>query len=189
MANIFFDLKITSKKRKKEYSVGYALLAGFFWLLTITWILVIYEMSAENGTNSTETSQMVLNYLNNKLDTNVTSDSSLRVAAHISEFAILTILSYFALDFTNRISLATSYAESPIKIIKSDNEVCIIMTLWFTLLNALVDEYHQLFVAGRDGDIKDVLIDAIGVVVVLAVIRLIFSIYLRIRGKQEIRYE
>ena len=64
----------------------------------------------------------------------------------------------------------------------------IIFTLWFSVINAIVDEYHQLFITGRDGTILDVLIDLIGIVVVLILIRIIFTIYLRTKGKTEIVY-
>ncbi|MBQ5422595.1 MAG: VanZ family protein, partial [Clostridiales bacterium] len=80
-------------------------------------------------------------------------------------------------------------AESPMKILQSDNEMNIILTIWFTILNALFDEYHQMFVAGRDGSIVDVGVDCIGIIIVLLIIRIIFSISLKARGKKEVRYQ
>lgn len=74
------------------------------------------------------------------------------------------------------------------KILQSDNEMNIILTLWFSILNAIFDEYHQLFISGRDGSIIDVGLDMIGVIIVLLMVRLIFTIYLRAKGKQEVRY-
>ena len=71
---------------------------------------------------------------------------------------------------------------------RSDNEMNIVFTLWFTILNAIFDEYHQLFVDGRDGSIKDVLIDIIGIVVILIIIRVVFTIYLKTKGKSEVVY-
>ena len=64
----------------------------------------------------------------------------------------------------------------------------IIFTLWFTIINAIFDEYHQLFVDGRDGSILDVLIDLIGIVVVLIVVRVIFTIYMKTKGESEVIY-
>ena len=106
-------------------------------------------------------------------------DSVLRTFAHATEFAWLTFLSYMALSSTNKISNKTSYAESPVKLLRSDNEMNIIFTLWFAILNAIFDEYHQLFVIGRDGSIMDVLVDLIGIVLVLIIIRVVFTIYLQ----------
>ena len=75
------------------------------------------------------------------------------------------------------------------KILQSDNEMNIILTIWFTILNALFDEYHQMFVAGRDGSIVDVGVDCIGIIIVLLIIRIVFSISLKARGKKEVRYQ
>ena len=93
-----------------------------------------------------------------------------------------------AISSTNKISVKTSYAESPMKILKSDNEMNIIFTLWFTILNAIFDEYHQLFVSGHDGGVIDLCKDIVGIIIVLLWIRVIFSISLKVRGKKEIRY-
>lgn len=38
----------------------------------------------------------------------------------------------------------------------------IIISLIFTLFYACTDEFHQLFIAGRSGEAKDILIDVIG---------------------------
>lgn len=178
---------IDSAKRR-EYSLRYLVLSIFFWLLTITWILLIFILSSEEGGASNSTSTMVQGYTNKMFNMNLISNSSIRTMAHIFEFGVLTMFSFLAIDFTNRISKKASYAESPIKLIKSDNEMNIIFTLWFALINALADEYHQLFVAGRDGLFEDVLKDAIGILLVLALIRLVFTIYLAVRGRKEVRY-
>ena len=65
----------------------------------------------------------------------------------------------------------------------------IIMSLWLSSLFAIVDEYHQLFVSGRNGSILDVAIDFAGIVITLIIIRLAFSLYLRKIGKEEVRYD
>ena len=174
--------------KRREYSLRYVVLAILFWLLTITWILLIFLLSNEEGNASDSTSKMVQSYTNNYFSLSLLSNSTVRTLAHVLEFALLTMLSYFAIDFTNRISKKTSYAESPIKILKSDNEMNIFFTLWFAMINALADEYHQLFVKDRTGSIVDVLKDMIGIILVLAIIRLVFTIYLAIRGRKEVRY-
>ena len=86
-------------------------------------------------------------------------------------------------------SITRSYSESPVKLIKSDNEMYIAFSMWLSLLTAVVDEYHQLFVDGRDGSIRDVLIDSIGIIIVLIIIRVVFTFYLYRLGRKEIRYE
>ena len=107
----------------------------------------------------------------------------------MTEFGCLAFLTFMAFDNTNKISYQTSYAESPMKILQSDNEMNIILTIWFTILNAIFDEYHQLFVSGRDGSIVDVGIDCIGIIIVLLIVRVVFTIYLKARGRKEVRYQ
>ena len=180
--------QLREKKQAKEISIRYIFLAIIFWFLTLSWIVMIFKMSAENASESSELSYKVLSFFNEIFNTEINDDSVLRMIAHAAEFALLTVLSYLALSSTNRISNKTSYAESPVKLMRSDNEMNIIFTLWFTIINAIFDEYHQLFVTGRDGSILDVLIDLIGIVVVLIVIRVVFSIYLRTKGRTEVVY-
>ena len=180
--------EVNKSGAKKDISVRFLVLSVFFWLLTVTWILLIFILSSEDGTASNNTSALVQNYTTNIIKFDVFSNTSIRTLGHVAEFGVLTLLSFFAIDYTNRISKKGSYAESPLKIIKSDNEMNIIFTLWFAMINALADEYHQLFVTGRTGTIGDVVKDALGILLVLAIIRLVFSIYLSVKGRKEVRY-
>ena len=180
--------RLREQKREKEISARYVFLAIVFWILTVSWIVVIFQLSSDTAEESSEFSKTLLEYINELFSTNIQDDSVLRMVGHSAEFALLTLLSYLALSSTNKISSKTSYAESQVKLLRSDNEMNIIFTLWFTVLNAIFDEYHQLFVIGRDGSIMDVLIDLIGIVLVLVIIRIAFSIYIRSKGRTEIVY-
>ena len=162
-------------------------LAILFWFLTITSVVTIFYFSHETGDESTLTSLGIVKILSNIFGSTIT-ENVVRKGAHILEFLILSLFTYFAIYNTNKISVETSYSESSIKIIKSDNEMCIIFTMWFCILNAVIDEYHQLFVSGRSGSIVDVGIDMIGVVFLMLIFRLAFTLSLRLRGKTEVRY-
>lgn len=179
---------LKEQKISKEISIRYVFLAGFFWILTLTWIVVIFLLSADTASESSDLSHTIMQLINELLNMEITDDSILRVCAHSSEFAVLTVFSYLALSSTNKISAKASYAESPVKLLRSDNEMNIIFTLWFTIINAIFDEYHQLFVTGRDGSIVDVLTDLIGIIVVLIFVRIIFTIYMKTKGKSEVIY-
>lgn len=179
------------RRETREISRKNVVLTIVFWALTLACILLIFLLSnipidqtSENLTAILLSLGKVQPYYKIDLGTN----SFIRTAAHIIEFSILTIFSYFAISNTNKISVKTSYAESPMKILKSDNEMNIMFTLWFTILNAIFDEYHQLFVEGHTGGVVDLCKDIAGIVIILLMIRIIFSIYLRVRGKKEIRY-
>ncbi len=180
--------KIKQGVRDKEISIRYIIVAVIFWIITVSWIVMIFHFSNQSATQSSNTSNMVVSLLNELFSIDIQDDMVIRKVAHTTEFALLTIFSYVALSSTNKISNKTSYAESPVKLMRSDNEMNIVFTLWFAILNAIFDEYHQLFVDGRDGSIKDVLIDLIGIVIVLIVIRIGFTIYLKTKGKAEVVY-
>ena len=180
--------KIRQGVRDKEISIRYIIVAAIFWIITVSWIVMIFHFSNQSATQSSNTSNMVVNLLNELFSIDIQDDMIIRKVAHTMEFALLTIFSYVALSSTNKISNKTSYAESPVKLMRSDNEMNIIFTLWFTVTNSIVDEYHQLFVTGRAGTILDVLIDLIGIIIILIFIRVIFTIYLKSKGRTEIVY-
>ena len=173
---------------EKSYSGKNTFWAIVFWLLAIAVVLVIFDFSTESGQDSAHTSNMIVRFFDSFFNININEENIIRKIAHIVEFAILTIFSYLAIYNTNKISRSKSYSESPIKIMKSDNEMCIIFTSYFTILNAIFDEYHQLYVSGRSGTIIDVFIDMIGIVVVLLIARLVFTVSLKVRGRKEVRY-
>lgn len=179
---------IREQKNAKEISIRYVFLAALFWILTLSWIVCIFMLSADTASESSDLSNTVLMYINELFNMNIKDDGVLRVIAHASEFALLTVFSYLALSSTNKISTKTSYAESPVKLLRSDNEMNIIFTLWFTIINAIFDEYHQLFVDGRDGSILDVLIDLIGIIFILIIVRVVFTIYMKTKGRSEVIY-
>ena len=180
--------KIQNAAHDREISIRYSIIAVIFLILTIAWIVMIFHFSNQTGTQSSNTSGTFISLINEFFGIDIQDATVIRKIAHSTEFAILTVFTYIALSSTNRISNKTSYAESPVKLMRSDNEMNIVFTLWFTILNAIFDEYHQLFVEGREGAIMDVLIDLIGIVIVLIIIRIAFTIYLKTKGRSEIVY-
>ena len=71
-------------------------------------------------------------------------DLVLRKCAHMTEYAVLTVLWWRALkiEMDARTALGLAYA--------------------ITVAYAMTDEFHQTFVTGRHGSPVDVLIDAVG---------------------------
>jgi VanZ family protein len=74
-------------------------------------------------------------------------DLIFRKIAHITEYAILTIFLFRAYSKSNGFTA------------KKSTSFAIIFALTF----AFTDEYHQLFVFGREGNLTDVFIDSLGV--------------------------
>jgi len=174
---------------KREVSIIHLIFSIIYWSLTLATVMLIFLLSSEDANDSANFTYVFVELINGIAGQQVIDNSTLRVIGHIAEYGCLAFLTFMAFDNTNKISYKTSYAESPMKILQSDNEMNIILTLWFTILNALFDEYHQMFVAGRDGSILDVAVDCIGIIIVLLIVRIVFSISLKARGKKEVRYQ
>ncbi len=93
------------------------------------------------------------------LKTNLSYDFVLRKIAHVTEYFILTFLLYRA--FHGSFDLITFYLFT--------YPACL------SLLYAMSDEFHQRFVAGRNGSVNDVLIDSIGIVGFYVIVKIFKS--------------
>ena len=80
-----------------------------------------------------------------------TLDLILRKLAHMTEYALLTILWAWALRPVTHMNVAIAAA--------------------IAVAYAISDEYHQTYVEGRAGTFVDVLIDSAGVAVAIALLR------------------
>jgi VanZ family protein len=101
------------------------------WILVFLWAGLIFFLSHQPDLKSGLSGQW---------------DFILRKLAHITEYAILTLLLIKALgnyQLTNRKILITA--------------------VFLAVLYAFSDEYHQTFILGREGTVRDVLIDSIGI--------------------------
>lgn len=126
------------------------------WLLLILWMAFIFYMSSCNGNVSSDQSGTIAYVLHNILGIDYFDNLIIiiRKCAHVSEFFILGILV---------INLISKYNVKHIYLISFI--ICV--------LYASSDEFHQLFVPGRSGQVTDVLIDLIGVVLGLLFVFLI----------------
>ena len=126
-----------------------------YFIPAIIWMLFIFIMSHTNGNSSSSQSnfiaEIILKVIN--IDYN-TLTFLIRKAAHMGEYALLLFFIYYAFK------KSTTY-----KYIFS-------LSLLVTFLYACSDEFHQLFIPGRSGQLKDVLIDTIGGLFMLLVIYL-----------------
>ena len=177
-------------REDREVSVRNLVLSIVFWALTLACILLVFLLSSIPVNETDTITDMLTATLVDSKGFNIYANDRalLSTIGHVLEFGLLTFFSYMAISSTNKISVQTSYAESPVKILKSDNEMNIIFTLWFTILNAIFDEYHQLFVEGHTGGVIDLCKDIIGIIIMLLLIRISFTVSLKVRGKNEIRY-
>ncbi|MBQ1412201.1 MAG: VanZ family protein [Clostridia bacterium] len=123
------------------------------WLcLTGLWMVVIFLFSAQNADDSSDTSGRVLSFLCGLFgyvpteDLKETLSFLVRKAAHMTEFGILGVLWLRTL----RESFGDFYWRYPAAFILAS-------------VYAATDEYHQLFVEGRAGQVTDWLIDSAGI--------------------------
>lgn len=130
-------------------------------LLAIIWMCIIFAFSAQVKEESSEVSiafsyrvvssagtffhlhldEEELRRISNAIEGYV------RKAAHMTEYAVLSILLYLWLE------------RWQLQIYKRS-----IMAMFMSMLYAVSDEVHQLFVRGRAGSVRDVIIDSTGAV-------------------------
>ncbi|QAT38847.1 VanZ family protein [Clostridium sp. JN-9] len=119
------------------------------WILFAAWMIVIFNFSSMPAEASNENSRYVI-YIFNLLGLNLNSilgnmaNFAVRKAAHFTEYFILYLFAYNA--------LTDCY----------DKRKCLWISLIIVFLYASTDEIHQIFVPGRSGRFRDVLIDTSG---------------------------
>lgn len=91
-----------------------------------------------------------------------------RKSAHFSIYMILGVLSFLAVISYEKLLFAIRLATS--------SGIC--------LLYAASDEIHQLFIPGRSGEVRDVMIDFSGAVLGIALSMLVFLLICRIKKKR-----
>lgn len=108
-------------------------------------------MSNTNGNDSSSQSNffadIILQFINIDKET---LTFLIRKIAHMSEYAILALFTYYAL----------------IKI-AFNKRIIFQITFLISFLYACSDEFHQLFISGRSGQFTDIIIDSTGCLIML----------------------
>lgn len=148
-------------------------------IIVLVWMGVIFYFSHQSGTSSSKMSNSITRWIVNTFVPNysnltrveqssILKDTSyvIRKLAHYTEYAILGLFLF-----------AATYAFT-------DNEKIIFSVVSVLgIVYAISDELHQSFIDGRAPTVKDVLIDAIGLLTILVLIGIILNIR-RIRKKK-----
>ncbi|MBN1891694.1 MAG: VanZ family protein [Clostridiales bacterium] len=164
---------------KKRIRWPYLILSVVLWGFVVIWMWMIFSLSSESGFDSSDRSGIILQFLQTNFNLSV-SHFFLRKAAHFVEFAVLTSFSFFAFLVTSKISEKNALVDMPLQEFMSSFLTYSMLSIWITVLYAVIDEYHQIFVFGRNASIVDVLIDIAGGVTVLLIYRLFVALmYLR----------
>ncbi|HDK7174800.1 TPA: VanZ family protein [Clostridium botulinum] len=128
-----------------------------YFIPPFIWMAIIFIFSNQPGESSNKNNFFIADVLRRgkitlfkHIDYNF-FNFLIRKAAHITEYFILFMLLYLAFK-------KTFYKNPKIK------------AAIITVLYACTDEFHQLFIPGREGKVRDVLIDSIGVFIGLFLI-------------------
>lgn len=140
------------------------------WILIILWMAVLFGLSSQEATESSKVSSGVITTIVRIFDFNnslapeeietIAEDLTfiVRKSAHFLAYAILGFLSFL---------LAGEYH------IYGKNQF--LLSIIVAFLYACSDEFHQTFVNGRSGEVRDVIIDVLGagfgILVVIAIKR------------------
>jgi VanZ family protein len=166
---------------KQTYKGSWNKIAGITaWLLTAVWMLVIFMLSAQPGTQSGSLSMGVTKIIVNivglvfPLDPDkVTNydwlymlDGVIRECAHGAAYFILALLAANAFRRIGLTGLKT-----------------ILLMLAFCAFYAVSDEVHQLFVPGRACELFDFEVDMLGAILSLILLQFISFLAAKFRRK------
>lgn len=138
------------------------------FIALILWMIVIFSFSSADANKSTSTSDKVITTMieikdkitNNETPNNekeiIVKNSSfyIRKIAHITEYLILGFLMF--------------------NLLKQYSVTNIYYAIGLSILYSCTDEFHQLFISGRSGSIRDILIDFIGILIGTYLYKLLF---------------
>ncbi|WP_244833995.1 VanZ family protein [Clostridium sp. BJN0001] len=136
--------------------------AFIYLTLLILWMIFIFFMSAKSGEVSDSQSYGVLSILDS-MGININKDRIdfanflLRKIAHFTEYMILAFL-----------------VINTLKNFLNTKKMIYVYSIIIVFVYACLDEFHQLFVPGREGALRDICIDTLGGFT-LAIIVFIFN--------------
>lgn len=140
---------------------------GISWILVAICVGIIFFLSAQNGEESSDLSgsfvMALLNWLGIAID-----EGLLRSIAHCLEFMGLSVLLFNAVYVTWALKITP------------------IVAFFGTVLYAITDEIHQIFVPERAFQISDILVDSTGALigVIASFIILKIILYIMKRGNK-----
>ena len=117
--------------------------AAVFWALSVICMGVIFWFSSRTATESTEQSNVFVQWLESLFGNNEIWVFIVRKSAHCLEFTGLSLLFNCAWYFTK-------------------DKKCIWLSVLCASLYAVTDEIHQIFVEGRSCEFRDWAIDTFG---------------------------
>lgn len=123
------------------------------WLMLIFWMGIIFLLSHQPNSGQATYNVIENIFVNIKINSIISAiNFIIRKFAHLTEYFILAFLT---------VSLLKEYTKKQI--------IIFVVTLFFCFSYAVTDEFHQLYVIGRTGSIKDIFIDTTGSIIYLLI--------------------
>lgn len=157
------------KQRSKGQTIAGKARILFLFLPAIIVMIIIYSFSAKKSVESTKDSRGITKLVydvyetvspayarEHKASLIVQIEHIIRKLAHAFIYCVLSItycIPVYALLYKNsRNKGAKKY-------------LLFLLPIFFAFLYAFTDEFHQLFVEGRNGEFRDVMIDTLGAII------------------------
>lgn len=135
------------------------------WLLVVTCMGIIFSLSAQAAEESQELSDSLIDKILELLGLEFASDF-IRTLAHCLEFTGLSFL------ISNAVYVSWELKTTPVIAVAG------------TVLYAVADEIHQLFVPGRAFQFSDILVDSTGALIGAVAFLIILKIILTIKERR-----
>ena len=181
----------------EEYSkkqIGWHILSH---ILLVLRMYVIFGFSAQNGESSGGLSAKlclwIVTTLNNLFhigwgELQLAEFAGLlgypvRKLAHMTEFGILAMLFYWVFSFYPKIrgNVETYVSQSGFRADAPSKKKHYLFAFFSTVLYAGLDEFHQLFIPDRSGNLFDVCVDSTGALLALLFIWAVTNLYRKLR--------
>lgn len=143
------------------------------WLAIFGWIAIFYTLNQHSGGQIGDISATITNHLRHILQTvfpSLTHDANtsyhlIRKSAHFFEYMLLGILILHALRYR----------------LLSGAVIAVFISAFY----AMTDEFHQLFVPGRGGEIRDVMIDSLGALTGVVIYLILYICFKSLFGQKK----
>lgn len=150
-------------------------------ILVFLWMCIVFNFSSEQGETSGNTSAKVCEIIVNIIDfKDIYTENEKEELVEIIEPTIRKLA-----HFTIYAIGGTLISNCVYQFLKKEKQLIIISTS-IGVIYAISDEIHQLLVSGRSGNIKDVVIDSLGVVTGIIFFLLLKEIIAKVFSKKEI---
>ncbi len=135
------------------------------WTLWLIWIILIFILSHQDGVSSSNLSESVKAFIKKILQLLYLANEGtgqgawgwlIRKIAHMTEYAVLFLQTFRVIVLYKTRAMSLGYS------------------LAFCLLYSLSDEFHQTFIPGRTGTLRDVVIDMMGASMMLVMIKVFY---------------